>query len=168
MVSQITKLWALGPAGKSVYYKRCCPWSVGVAALSFSAAMTSVLVTYGLNPLQGLKVWVKAEDASWGQVLHQAIPAVRAWVKHRPPMQISVGSLVPDHAEQLSRIQLLRRLKFFVAIETAGDLALPALPSGQQTALQVYAHQQGSERYRTQVVRFQVGRRVRRRQRTRW
>lgn len=135
--------------------------------------MTSVLVTYGLNPLQGLKVWVKSEDTSWRQVVHQAIPVVKAWVKQRPPiqippMQISLGSLVPDNAEQLSRIQRLTRLKFFVAIETEGDLALPALPSGQQTALQVYDHQQGSERYRTQIVRFQLGRRVRRRRRTRW
>ncbi len=146
---------------------------VGAVAYFFSAAMTSVLVTYGLNPLQGLKVWVKSEDTSWWQVVHQAIPTVQAWVKQPPrmkipPMQISVGSLVPENAEQLPRIQRLRRLKFFVAIETAGDLALPALPSGQQSALQVYAHQQGSERYRTQVVRFQVGQRVRRRRRTRW
>ncbi|MGF1575419.1 MAG: hypothetical protein ACFCU9_05665 [Cyanophyceae cyanobacterium] len=131
--------------------------------------MPSVLLTYTLNPLQGLKFLVKSQETSWRQVLHQAIPTVQSWAQHRPAMQISVGSLTPENAQQLTRLQLLARLKFFVAIETEADLDRPALPSGQQAAIQVYSHHQGSESYRTQVVRFQVGkRRVRRRARSEW
>lgn len=138
--------------------------------------MPSVLFTYSLNPLVGLKLLVKSAQAispevpqpiAWGRVLQGALPALQHWIRQpMAPMQVSVGSLVPEDAQHLSRWQILSRLKFFVAVETEADLSRPALPSGQSSAIQVYRHHQGSESYRTQVVRFRVGsprRRARRR-----
>ncbi len=122
--------------------------------------MQSILMTYSLNPLVGLKLLVKsADDISWSTLWSQALPAIaKKLVTRDPDVQISVGSLTPEGVDHLSKIEQLGRLKFFIAIDTQGDdQAYPALPSGKKTAIQVYQHEQGSYRYKAQVVRFNLG-----------
>lgn len=120
--------------------------------------MPSVLLTYGLNPLVGLKLLIKSpEQVTWSSALQKVIPTIQSWISEQPRMQISVGSLVPEEAPHFSKLQLLTRLQFFIAIDTESEGALPALPSGRSTAIQVYRHSQGSESYRTQIVRFHIG-----------
>ncbi len=67
---------------------------------------------------------------------------------------------MPDNADQLSHVERLIQLKLFIALDSESeDQYYPALPSGKQTALQVYQHAQGTEQYKAQVVRFNVGKR---------
>ncbi|MEM6445929.1 MAG: hypothetical protein AAFY57_11215 [Cyanobacteria bacterium J06642_2] len=75
---------------------------------------------------------------------------------------ISFGTLVPSNADRLSKLELLTRLKFFVAIE--GNVEpQKALPAARDTAvkLQVYQHREGQSAYRAEVLRWKLGKKQR-------
>ncbi|MEO0854224.1 MAG: hypothetical protein AAFY15_12090 [Cyanobacteria bacterium J06648_11] len=114
--------------------------------------MYTVLLTYGLNPKTGLKVMLQSpQKVRWQQL----------W-RHLRKSDISVGTLVPSHAARLSRLELLARLKFFVAIEGDSE-PQKALPAARDTAvkMQIYEHQEGKSAYRAEVVRFKLGKKHR-------
>lgn len=127
--------------------------------------MPTVLITYGLNPVTGLKLMVQPDQeqpSSWSRLRRQWLPTLRQWIKHPPRMQISLGTLVPEDRERANGLERLTRFKFFIAVETEGTrTALPTPTTGRQTGIQVYRHSQGEENYRAQVVRFKVGSRRR-------
>ncbi|MEN9232439.1 MAG: hypothetical protein Q6L68_16190 [Thermostichus sp. DG02_5_bins_236] len=120
--------------------------------------MYSLLLTYGLNPLTGLKVLVKSPEPNslWGLARQFFAPSASG--QRRPRLQVSLGRLVPEETEHLSKVEALLRLKFFIALEaeTPGK-SLPALPSGQGSAIQVYRQAAGTEHYKTEVIRFAIG-----------
>lgn len=125
--------------------------------------MPSVLITYGLNPVTGLKLLINPDPdqpTSWSRMRHTLIPTLRQWIKQPPRMQVSLGTLTPD--ESITGLRRITQYKFFIAVETDGaKRALPALSSGRQTGIQVYQHNQGEENYKAQIVRFNVGSRKR-------
>ncbi|MGQ9838139.1 MAG: hypothetical protein ACUVRV_09270 [Cyanobacteriota bacterium] len=138
--------------------------------------MYSLLLTYGLNPFTGLKVLVKStEQTSLWELAQQVLSrsgSQRGW----PRLQVSLGRLVPEETKHLSKLEALLRLKFFIALEAqTSEKPLPALPSGQGSAIQLYRHTvrgngpkaSNTEHYTTEVIRFAVGgpRKVRRRRR---
>ncbi|MFQ3614646.1 MAG: hypothetical protein SNJ68_13175 [Cyanobacteriota bacterium] len=130
--------------------------------------MYSLLLTYGLNPLTGLKLLVKSPERAslWG--LAQQFWGRSGSRRRGPRLQVSLGRLVPEETEHLSKLEALLRLKFFIALEAeTPEKPLPALPSGQGSAIQVYRHAEGTEHYKTEVIRFAVGgsRKIRRRRR---
>lgn len=131
--------------------------------------MYTLLLTYGLNPLTGLKLMAKApEEASWATLLRQMLLQSRRSKPQQPRMQLSLGALIPEDADQLSRLEVLTRLKFFVALEAESpSKALPAPRRGHKTDIQVYRHAQGEENYRAEVVRFNLNGRKPSRQRVR-
>ncbi|MDX2271501.1 MAG: hypothetical protein NW237_06060 [Cyanobacteriota bacterium] len=129
--------------------------------------MYTLVLTYGLNPLNGLKVLVKSShQRAWSEWLAQWRQQRQKGGPFLPRLQISLGTLMPAEADHLTRLEVLTRLKFFVAIETEGaGQPLPALTSGRTSAIQVYQHMQGDEQYKAEIVRFQVGQRRRWRRR---
>jgi hypothetical protein len=110
--------------------------------------MYTVLLTYGLNPIEGLKVMVRSPQQSlWKQLWQQVQQS-----------NLTFGALVPTNAETLSKVQVLTRLKFFVALE--GDTSptqRKALPGSTSVGLQVYQHQDGETTYKAEVVRWRLG-----------
>ncbi len=120
--------------------------------------MYSLLLTYGLNPLTGFKVVVKSpEQASWWRLVQELVHPSGAG-RRRPRLQVSLGRLIPEESQHLSRLEALWRLQFFIALEAGTpDKPLPALPAGQGSAIQVYRHAHGSKHYRAEVLRFAIG-----------
>jgi len=120
--------------------------------------MYSLLLTYGLNPLTGWKLLVKSpEQASLWTLARQlwSRPGSR---RRRPRLQISLGRLVPEQTERLSKLEVLLRLRFFIALEAeTPDQPLPALPSGQGSAIQLARYTEGSQQYKTEIIRFALG-----------
>ncbi|MFS8855306.1 hypothetical protein NW851_03925 [Synechococcus sp. H55.7] len=120
--------------------------------------MYSLLLTYGLNPLTGWKLLVKSpEQASLWTLARQlwSRPGSR---RRRPRLQISLGRLVPEQTERLSKLEVLLRLRFFIALEAeTPDQPLPALPSGQGSAIQLAHYTEGSQQYKTEIIRFALG-----------
>ena len=116
--------------------------------------MYSVLLTYGLNPIEGLKVMVRNPErmALLKQVLAQRCEA-----------NLSVGALVPEGSERMSLLELATKLKFFVALEGEEERQeLKALPAGStSTGLQIYSHEEGDTRYKAEVMRWKLGKRTR-------
>lgn len=138
--------------------------------------MYSLLLTYSLNPLTGLKVLVKSPERASFWELVQQFWGHSGSRRRRPRLQVSLGRLVPEKTEHLSKLEVLLRLKFFIALEAeTPEKPLLALPSGQGSAIQVYRHTlrghgpeaSNTEHYRTEVIRFAVGgsRKIRRRRR---
>lgn len=120
--------------------------------------MYSLLLTYGLNPLTGLKVVLKSpEPTAWWRLARQFL-APSTSGQRRPRLQVSLGRLVPEETERLSKLETLLRLRFFIALEAdTPEKPLPALPSGQGSAIQVYRRGTGTEHYKTEVIRFTIG-----------
>jgi hypothetical protein len=55
-------------------------------------------------------------------------------------------------------LEVLLRLRFFIAIEAATpEQSLPALPSGQGSAIQLARYTEGSQQYKTEIIRFALG-----------
>lgn len=127
--------------------------------------MPSIVITYGLNPVTGLKLLVQPDaeqSSSWSRIRRHLIPTLKQWITQPPRMQISLGTLIPDDVQPGIRLQQLTKYKFFIAVETEGaKRALPAPATGRQTGIQVYRHTQGQENYKAQIVRFKVGSRRR-------
>ncbi|MFS8894313.1 hypothetical protein [Synechococcus sp. O70.1] len=117
--------------------------------------MYSLLLTYSLNPLRGLKLLVRSsEQASLGSLARQL------WRSRQggPRLQIALGRLVPEQTKPLSPWEVLLRSQFFIALEaTWPDPSLPALPSGQGSAIQLARYTEGSQPYKTEIIRFSLG-----------
>jgi hypothetical protein len=117
--------------------------------------MYSLLLTYSLNPLRGLKLLVRAsEQASLGSLARQL------WRSRQggPRLQIALGRLVPEQTKLLSPWEVLLRSQFFIALEaTWPDPSLPALPSSQGSAIQLARYTEGSQPYKTEIIRFSLG-----------
>ncbi len=130
--------------------------------------MYSLLLTYGLNPLTGLKLLVKSPERASLWMLAQQLWGRSGSRRRGPRLQVSLGRLVPEETEHLSKLETLLRLRFFIALEAeTPEKPLPALPSGQGSAIQLARYTEGSQHYKTEVIRFAVGgsRKIRRRRR---
>ena len=116
--------------------------------------MYTVLLTYGLNPLEGLKLMVRSP---------QKANMLRQLLSRKRNTNLSVGTLVPENADSMSVLEKISKLKFFVAIE--GEDIQPsqkALPAGTtSTGLQIYSHEEGDTRYKAEVMRWRLGKRTR-------
>jgi len=120
--------------------------------------MYSLLLTYGLNPLTGLKLLVKSPEQASLWTLAQQLWGRPGSRRRGPRLQISLGRLVPEQTERLSKLEVLLRLRFFIAIEAATpEQSLPALPSGQGSTIQLARYTEGSQHYKTEILRFALG-----------
>ena len=134
--------------------------------------MYSLLLTYGLNPLTGLKLLVQSpERVSGTESLQTSLwtLARQLWGRpgsrqRRPRLQISLGRLVPEQTEHLSKLEVLLRLRFFIALEAETPEGAPhhcherfLLPSGQGSAIQLARYTEGSQQYKTEIIRFALG-----------
>ncbi len=120
--------------------------------------MYSLLLTYGLNPLTGLKLLVKSPEQASLWTLAQQLWGRPGSRRRGPRLQISLGRLVPEQTERLSKLEVLLRLRFFIAIEAAmPEQSLPALPSGQGSTIQLARYTEGSQQYKTEIIRFALG-----------
>ncbi|MEN9220139.1 MAG: hypothetical protein Q6K08_04965 [Thermostichales cyanobacterium GMQP_bins_62] len=110
--------------------------------------MSKLLITYGLNPLSGIRLLSKGSWRTLAQLLRH----------HK--VQVSLGAMIPERATGLER---LRQLQLFIALEATPPTpkSLPLL--GSPTGLQIYEQHQGSRTYKTEVVRFSLGKERRRR-----
>ncbi|MGK7907694.1 MAG: hypothetical protein AB4040_10775 [Synechococcus sp.] len=110
--------------------------------------MYTVLFTYGLNPLKGLKLMVRSQQKGlWKQVLKQGRKA-----------NLSVGALVPEDSKSMSMLELVAKLKFFVALEgEEPDPEQKLLPGSTSVGLQVYEHGDGDTKYKAEVMRWKLG-----------
>jgi len=128
--------------------------------------MYSLLLTYGLNPLTGWKLLVQSPDRVSGTESLQTSLwtfAQQLWGhpgsrRRRPRLQISLGRLVPEQTDRLSKLEVLLRLRFFIALEAGTpEHPLPALPLGQGSAIQLARYTEGSQQYKTEIIRFALG-----------
>jgi hypothetical protein len=134
--------------------------------------MYSLLLTYGLNPLTGLKLLVQSpERVSGTESLQTSLwtLARQLWGRpgsrqRRPRLQISLGRLVPEQTEHLSKLEVLLRLRFFIALEAETPESAAhhcrerfLLPSGQGSAIQLARYTEGSQQYKTEIIRFALG-----------
>ncbi|WP_017327879.1 hypothetical protein [Synechococcus sp. PCC 7336] len=112
--------------------------------------MYTVLLTYGLNPLKDFKVLVRSGQ---NNILGQLF-------KRNRDANLSVGALVPEDSQSMSVVELLAKLKFFVALEgEEPQTERKALPGSSSVGLQVYEHQDGKTRYKAEVMRWKLGKR---------
>ena len=112
--------------------------------------MSKVLISYGLNPLSGIRL---LSEGSWGQTW-----ATLRQMLRKQKIQVSLGAMIPEKSTLLDRI---RDLKFFILLEAATPTPTPLL--GSPTGIQIYQQGQGSQTYKTEVVRFALGKnRIRR------
>ncbi len=120
--------------------------------------MYSLLLTYGLNPLAGLKLLVKAPEQASLWTLAWQLWGRSGSRRRGPRLQISLGRLVPEQTERLSKLEVLLRLRFFIAIEAATpEQSLPALPARQGSTIQLARYTEGSQHYKTEILRFALG-----------
>ncbi len=120
--------------------------------------MYSLLLTYGLNPLTGWKLLVKSPGQVSLWTLAQQLWGRPGSRRRRPRLQVSLGRLMPEQTEHLSKLEVLLRLRFFIALEAeTPDQPLPALPAGQGSAIQLARYTEGSQQYKTEIIRFALG-----------
>lgn len=126
--------------------------------------MYSLLLTYGLNPLTGLKLLVKSSEQTSLWTLAQQLWGRPGSRRRRPRLQISLGRLVPEQTEHLSKLEVLLRLRFFIALEAETPEGAAhhcrerfLLPSGQGSAIQLARYTEGSQQYKTEIIRFALG-----------
>jgi len=70
--------------------------------------MSKVLISYGLNPLSGIRL---LSEGSWGQTW-----ATLRQMLRKQKIQVSLGAMIPEKSTLLDRI---RDLKFFILLEAA-------------------------------------------------
>jgi len=117
--------------------------------------MYSLLLTYSLNPLGGLKLLLRSPEQTSLWSLARQLWRSRGGGSR---LQIALGRLVPEQTEHLSPWEVLLRSRFFIALEAAlPDQVLPALPSGQGSAIQLARYTEGSQPYKTEILRFSLG-----------
>ena len=120
--------------------------------------MYTLLFTYGLNPLKGLKLMVRSQQK--GLLQHV--------LKKGREANLSVGALVPENSKSMSMLELATKLKFFVALEGEEPHAeQKLLPGSTSVGLQVYEHGDGETKYKAEVMRWKLGKSRRRTRRYR-